>query len=63
MDLINRAFRQAEGFILERDRVDLELIQSLLTRGGFLLAEDENTLVGCVYLEHKGERISGHAVG
>jgi GNAT superfamily N-acetyltransferase len=56
MDLINAAFRKAEGFIIDRDRVDLELVQSLLAKGEFLVAEDECALAGCVYLELRGER-------
>jgi GNAT superfamily N-acetyltransferase len=56
MDLINSAFRQAESFIIDRDRVDLEVIQSLLAKGAFLVAEDESALAGCVYLERRGER-------
>ena len=56
MELINSAFRRAESFIIDRDRVDLELVQSLLAKGEFFVAEDEGTLAGCVYLELRGER-------
>jgi N-acetylglutamate synthase-like GNAT family acetyltransferase len=56
MDLINSAFRTAESFIIDRDRVDIGLVQSLLEKGEFLIAEDENTLAGCVYLERRGDR-------
>jgi len=56
MDLINSAFRQAESFIIDRDRVDLEVVQSLLEKGKFLVAEDEGSLAGCVHLELRGER-------
>lgn len=56
MDLINAAFRKAEGFIIDRDRVDLEAVHSLLAKGEFLVAEEEGTLAGCVYLESRGER-------
>jgi len=56
MDLINSAFRQAESFIIDRDRVDLEVVQSLLEKGKFLVAEDEGSLTGCVHLELRGER-------
>ncbi len=55
-DLINAAFRRAESFIIERDRIDLEVVQSLLVKGEFLVAEDDGTLAGCVYLERRGER-------
>ena len=56
MDLINAAFRKAEGFIIDRDRVDPEMVQSLLAKGEFLVADDEDALAGCVYLELRGER-------
>ncbi|MBZ5687604.1 MAG: GNAT family N-acetyltransferase [Acidobacteriia bacterium] len=56
MDLINSAFRKAEGFIIDRDRVDLEVVHSLLAKGEFLVADDEGGLAGCVYLELRGER-------
>jgi len=54
--LINRAFRRAESYIIDRDRVDLDLIQSLFAKGEFLVAEEEGVLAGCVYLELTGER-------
>ena len=56
MDLINAAFRKAESFIIDRDRVDLKAVQSLLAKGEFLVADDEDALAGCVYLERRGER-------
>ncbi len=56
MDLINSAFRQAESFIIDGNRVDLELLQSLSVKGEFLVAEDDTMLVGCVYLERRGDR-------
>lgn len=56
VDLINSAFRHAESYIIDRDRIDLESVQSLLTKGEFLLAEDAGTLAGCVYLERRGQR-------
>lgn len=56
VDLINSAFRHAESYIIDRDRIDLESVQSLLTKGEFLLAEDAGTLAGCVYLERRGLR-------
>jgi len=55
-DLINAAFRKAESFIIDRDRVDLEVVQSLFAKGEFLVADDEDALAGCVYLELRGER-------
>lgn len=54
--LINSAFKRAEGYIIDHDRIDLQTVQSLLEKGQFLLAEDDGNLAGCVYLERRGER-------
>jgi GNAT superfamily N-acetyltransferase len=54
--VINAAFRRAESHIIDRDRVDLQLVRSLLGKGEFLLAEKEALLAGCVYLERRGDR-------
>jgi GNAT superfamily N-acetyltransferase len=56
VEAINPAFRKAEGYIINGDRVDLALIRSLLTKGEFLIAEDEAGVAGCVYLEPRGDR-------
>ena len=56
VEVINAAFRQAESYIIDRDRVDLELIQSLLAKGEFLIAVDGTALAGCVSLERRGDR-------
>ena len=56
VEVINAAFRKAESYIIDRDRVDLEVIQSLFAKGEFLIAEDEAGLAGCVYLERRGDR-------
>lgn len=54
--LINSAFRPSEGFIFDRDRIDLESVQNLLHKGTFLMAKDYHTLAGCVYVELRGDR-------
>ena len=54
--LINSAFQRVESFIIDRARVDLGLVQSLFTKGEFLVAEEDGALAGCVYLELRGER-------
>ena len=54
--VINPAFRKAEGYIINGDRVDLELIHSLLAKGEFLIAEEEGVVAGCVYVERRGDR-------
>lgn len=54
--VINAAFRKAESFLVDRDRVDPETVRGFLEQGEFLVAEDGDDLIGCLYLEKKGER-------
>jgi N-acetylglutamate synthase-like GNAT family acetyltransferase len=54
--LINSAFRSAESFFVEGDRIELKEVIDSLSTGKFLLAEAEGTLIGCVYIEPRGER-------
>jgi GNAT superfamily N-acetyltransferase len=54
--VINSAFRLAESFLIDRDRIDLESVQILLGKGRFLLAEDDRVIIGCVYVEVSGDR-------
>ena len=58
--VINAAFRQAESFLIDRDRIDEESVRALLEKGKFLVADlvadDESEVVGCVYVELRGER-------
>jgi len=54
--LINTAFRHAEGFLMERDRIDRDTVEALLQTGKFLLAEDRAVLLGCVFVETRSER-------
>jgi predicted N-acetyltransferase YhbS len=49
--VINRAFRPAEGFFVDDDRINVAGVLSFLDTGRFLLAENEQQLVGCVYVE------------
>jgi GNAT superfamily N-acetyltransferase len=53
VSVINVAFRLAEGFLIDRDRIDLQTVQELLQQGTFLVAED-SSLCGCVYVEPRG---------
>jgi GNAT superfamily N-acetyltransferase len=55
-NLINIAFRNAEAFLIERDRIDVDSVRLLLEKGKFLLAEEEGILVGCAYIELRGDR-------
>jgi len=53
--LINVAFRRAEDFFIDDDRIDLHSVLKLMTTGEFLLAEEGSRLVGCVSIERRGE--------
>jgi predicted N-acetyltransferase YhbS len=54
--LVNDAFRPERLFFTTEDRTNPEDVRNMLGKGEFLLAEDGATLVGCVYLEPRGER-------
>jgi GNAT superfamily N-acetyltransferase len=54
--VVNVAFRAAESFFVEGDRITAEILRPMLEKGNFLLAEDSAGLVGCVYLDLRGER-------
>lgn len=54
--VINAAFRKAEGFLIDRDRIDLPTVRELLRTGTFLVAEENEAVVGCVHVEMRGER-------
>ncbi|HZC23493.1 MAG TPA: GNAT family N-acetyltransferase [Candidatus Binatia bacterium] len=56
VSVINLAFRLAEGFLIDRDRIDLQTVQELFQKGTFLVAED-TSVCGCVYVEtREGDR-------
>ena len=54
--VINAAFRIAEGFFVDGNRISVEEVRQHLKSGVFLVAENEDDLTGCVYLEPRGER-------
>ena len=54
--LINAAFREAESFFIDGDRIDSESIRSLMAKGQFLVLEENAVYRACVYLEQRGER-------
>jgi N-acetylglutamate synthase-like GNAT family acetyltransferase len=54
--VINVAFRAAESFFIERDRISAETLRPMLETGNFLLAEDAVGLAGCVLVELRAER-------
>jgi N-acetylglutamate synthase-like GNAT family acetyltransferase len=53
--IINAAFRKAESFFIDRDRIDLEKVQELQRSGKFLVSEDDGAIIACVYVEMRGE--------
>lgn len=54
--VINAAFSVVEGFFMDGDRIKLEEVKHSLSTGAFLVAEDQNGMNGCVYVEPRGER-------
>jgi GNAT superfamily N-acetyltransferase len=54
--VINAAFRIAEEFFIDGNRIRQTEVEEMLTKGVFLLAEADNKLNGCVYVELRGER-------
>lgn len=53
--LVNEAFRP-ERFFSDADRTNPGKVRDLLQKGKFLLAEEAGSLVGCVYVELRGDR-------
>jgi ribosomal protein S18 acetylase RimI-like enzyme len=53
--LINAAF-VVERFFIDRDRTTAEKVGALMDKGQFMLAADGPWIVGCVYLEIRGDR-------
>lgn len=54
--LINSAFRTAEQFFIETDRISLESVNDLFITGKFMLGESESVVAACVYIELRGDR-------
>lgn len=54
--VINSAFRIAEEFFVDGNRITQTEVEMLLAKGDFLLAETGDQLDGCVYIELRGER-------
>ena len=54
--IINAAFRIAEEFFIDGNRITQAEVEKLLEKGAFLLAETGDQLDGCVYVELRGER-------
>ena len=56
VSVINSAFRHAESFLIDQDRINVETVCGLLQKGSFLVADDLGVLCGCVYVEPRGDR-------
>jgi len=56
LSLINLAF-QVERFFVDKDRLTLPEVEERLHTGRFLMMEDAGELLGCLYLEPRGERV------
>ena len=54
--VINAAFKIAEEFFIDGNRITQAEVEESLTKGAFLLAETDGKLNGCVYVEMRGER-------
>lgn len=54
--LVNRAFL-AESWFKSEPRTNPEQVRHLLSKGVFLLLEEEVRLLACVYLEPRGDRV------
>jgi predicted N-acetyltransferase YhbS len=54
--VINAAFRIAEQFFIDGNRItEAEVVHSM-KKGAFIVAENEANLHGCVYVELRGDR-------
>ena len=53
--LINKAFLVERPFI-DGDRTSVDVVRELMEKGQFLLAEEMAVLIGCVYIEQRGNR-------
>jgi predicted N-acetyltransferase YhbS len=54
--LVNRAFL-SESWFKSTDRTNASQVRELLSKGIFLLLEEESRLLACVYLEPQGDRV------
>ena len=53
--LVTLAYR-VEAFFVDGDRTNPNEVTRRLERGDFLMLEDDGVLIGCVYVEVRGER-------
>lgn len=55
-EVINAAFRIAEGFFIDSKRITETEVEESLAKGAFLVAENGEKIQGCVYVEMRGTR-------
>jgi predicted N-acetyltransferase YhbS len=55
-EVINAAFKIAEEFFVDSNRITLEEVRRHRNSGAFLVAESDDEIDGCVYVEPRGER-------
>src|SRR5688572_27459678 len=55
-EVINAAFKIAEEFFVDGNRITLEEVRRHRASGAFLIAESDGAIDGCVYVEPRGER-------
>ena len=55
-NVINAAFRIAEEFFVDGSRINQAEVEQLLVKGEFLLAETDDKVNACVYVELRGDR-------
>jgi len=53
--LINLAF-EVERFFIDGDRISLAGVEDFQRKGEFLTLQEEGRLIGCLYLEKRGDR-------
>ena len=53
--LVNAAFK-VERFFIDGDRISPEKVREMMRRGKFMLAEDGDAMIACVYVELRGQR-------
>lgn len=55
-DVINAAFRIAEDFFIDGNRITQAEVEEYLSTGTFMVTENGDRFSGCVYVELRGER-------
>src|SRR5882672_10057253 len=61
--VINSAFQQAEESFVVGDRINEESVRTFLANGKFLVAESDDRVVGCVYVEPRTSDDGGAYLG